>query len=229
VSRAFGKHFALHRMSCRFTPGQLTVLLGPNGAGKSTLLTLMATLDKPTSGQLRYGPNLGQEQMIAHGRGQIGWVSHDSLLYSDLTARENLVFYGSLYRVPDPEARATELLAEVGLAERDGSVVKELSRGMRQRLSLARALVARPRLLLLDEPFTGLDREGRAQLLSILATSRDGGCIIVLSTHALDLPVDRVDRVLVLRRGKKRFDGEHGGRALSALYEEALAAAGERA
>ncbi len=220
VSKAYGAHFALHRVSTTFEAGTLTLVLGPNGAGKSTMLSIIATLDDATSGELSYGDH-GRAHMMKHGRGQVGWLSHDSLIYSELTVEENLRFYGSLYRLPDLDARVEQCLERVGMTYARARMTRNLSRGMRQRLSLARALLNSPRLLILDEPFTGLDRAGRAQIADVLRKSRDDGAIVLLSTHALDLDPSLVDRVLVLRRGKVRYDGPTKG-SLASLYDEAL-------
>ena len=220
VSRAYGAHFALHRIDASFEPGTLSLILGPNGAGKSTLLSMIATLDAPTSGTISYG-DLSRAQMVERGRGLIGWLSHDSLIYSELTAEENLRFYGALYQLSALDERVEECLEQVGLSADRARLTRTLSRGMRQRLSLARALLNRPSLLILDEPFTGLDRQGREQVALVLEEARKGGTTILLSTHALDIDSALVDRVLVLRRGKTRYDGPAQA-SLTALYDEVL-------
>lgn len=205
VSRAFGRTFALHRVSLELEPGSTTILLGANGAGKTTLLNILATLDAPTSGEIHYGEDVDWQNFSRRGRRNIGWVSHDSLVYDDLTGMENLEFYADLYGVgADPCAA---WLDRVGLTDAADQLVRTYSRGMRQRLSIARALLHAPSILLLDEPLTGLDRVGRGEILELLSKLRDQGRFIVMITHDLDLPEDFVDNLAVLNRGKLAFFG----------------------
>lgn len=206
VSRAFGRTFALHRVSLTFEAGTLTALLGANGAGKTTLMNIVATLDRPTSGAVRYG-GLSFSQFARSGRRELGWVSHDALLYDDLTGRENLRFYGQMYGVPAADDVAERWLERVGLADVGDRRVRAYSRGMRQRLSVARALLHDPSLVLLDEPLTGLDRDGRRLLLDLFAEIRDAGKIVIMITHDLHVSQAIVDRVVVLRRGKLAYRG----------------------
>jgi heme exporter protein A len=221
VSRTYGRTYALHRVSVRFERGTVTVVLGPNGAGKSTLLNILATLDRPTRGEVRYGPDWGSREMERQGRGLVGFVSHDSLVYGELTAAENLRFFFELYRKDDLDGRVARALAEVGLAEVADRHVRKFSRGMRQRLSIARALVNDPALLVLDEPLSGLDQEGRGRVWEMLADARERGVMVLLSTHVLDLPYQMVDQVVVMRRGRVRFAGRPEG-SVAALYERVL-------
>jgi len=176
-------------------------LLGPNGAGKSTLLAILATLSAPTSGSVRYGDATAREQGPAV-RARLGALGHDLYLYPELTARENLDFFARLYRVRSAGARVEEALATAGLSARSDDLVSSFSRGMRQRLALERALLHAPRLVLLDEPFTGLDDASTHALVTRLRGLRDQGCIVVLTTHDLDVVDGVLDVVAVLRDGR---------------------------
>jgi heme exporter protein A len=197
VSKSYGRQRALIGVDLELQPGRLTALLGHNGAGKSTLIGVLSTLIRPTAGKI-----VGQS-----GRGEIGVLAHDSFVYGDLDAVENLVFYGKLYDVADPLARARQLLDDVGLDETARRrAVKTYSRGMLQRVSLARALVGSPRLLLLDEPFTGLDRTGARALAHALVKARDDGRLVLVATHDLEAIADLCHHVVVLSRGKVIVD-----------------------
>ena len=218
LSRTFGRIWALHRVNLRLEAGQSTALLGPNGAGKSTLLSILATLDQPSTGQVQYGPSWSHRRMGCEGRRLIGWVSHDSLVYEDLTARENLEFFAELYRLRDVRTRVGSLLERVGLNEAADRSVRTFSRGMRQRLSLARGMLNDPAVWILDEPFTGLDAAGRALVLGILERARRDGKLILLATHALDLPGSAFDKVVVLNRGRLRFADQPDDDTIGALY-----------
>jgi heme exporter protein A len=204
VSRAFGRSYALHRVSMRFERGTLTVLLGPNGAGKTTLLNILATLDKPTSGLLRFG-ELDAESFGRRGRHNIGWVSHDGLVYDDLSGLENLQFFADMYGVNRDDCE--RWLVRVGLENASKQQVKFYSRGMRQRLSIARALLHNPPLVLLDEPLTGLDPAGQVKMLELFGQLRQQGRILVMITHDLDLPAELVDQVAVLEQGRLKYAG----------------------
>jgi len=204
VSKVFGRHFALHRVNLTFRAGTLTLVLGGNGAGKTTLMNLVATLDSPTSGTIQFG-DWDFETFARRGRRNIGWVSHDSLLYPELTGHENLTFYASMYGVEDPEGTASRWLERIDLVEAADKRVRAYSRGMRQRLSIARALIHRPAILLLDEPLTGLDQASRATMLGILEDAKAKGQIIVMITHEFGLSDHLVDHVAILHHGKLVF------------------------
>ncbi len=158
----------------RVDAGEVVAILGENGAGKTTLLRVLATLSRPSAGRVElFGQEVGRGD--ASARARLGLVGHRSMLYRDLSARENLVLFGRLCGVVDARARATELLEMVGLTARGDEPVRSLSRGMVQRLAIARALVHRPELLLADEPFTGLDRESAGVLEACLRETAGGG------------------------------------------------------
>jgi ABC-type multidrug transport system ATPase subunit len=201
LSRNFGRRRALARVSLDCRAGETVGLLGPNGAGKSTLLAIVSTLAMPSSGEVRYGDRTARELGPAL-RGRIGVLSHDLHLYSELTARENLVFFGRLYGIDDPDAQAARALERARLAERGGDLVSGFSRGMRQRLALERALLHQPRLVLLDEPFTGLDDASTAALRARLIDLRDAGCIVLVATHDLETIDGVAGRAVLLRAGR---------------------------
>jgi heme exporter protein A len=201
ISKHFGRRRALARISLTCAAGRIVGLLGPNGAGKSTLLSILATLMAPSSGEVRYGTYTA----AAAGsqlRARLGLLAHDLHLYGDLTARENLEFFARLYGVAEPRERVSAALVHAGLAGRADDRVGGFSRGMRQRLALERALLHRPRLLLLDEPFTGLDDASTAMLLARLRALAAERTIVLLATHDLDVAESLLDEVTVLRDGR---------------------------
>ncbi len=179
VTKTYGSVRALVGVSCSFVEGRVTVIRGPNGSGKSTLLSLVATLTRPTSGHLDHGA-LGRTR--AEVRRTLGWLGHESLCYPDLTARENIELAAALHACDPGEAfaRASARFDLGAFAERPA---RTYSRGQRQRMALARALVHSPRLLLLDEPTTGLDATTTARLVTVVREEAEGGAIIVVVTH----------------------------------------------
>jgi heme exporter protein A len=210
VSRHYGRRRALARVSLDCRAGDVLGLLGPNGAGKSTLLAILATLLAPSAGEVRYGARTAEEAG-PELRARLGFLSHDLHLYPELTARENLEFFARLYGVDRVEARVGEALERAGLATRADDLVSGFSRGMRQRLALERALLHAPRLLLLDEPFTGLDDASVAALVARLKELRSEQRIIVVVTHDLDVAEVLLDRVAVLKDGRLvALDQAHG-------------------
>jgi ABC-type multidrug transport system ATPase subunit len=216
VSRHFGRRKALARVSFEVRRGEILGLLGPNGAGKSTLLSMLATLLKPTTGRITYGDG-DADRLGAALRGRIGVLGHDLYLYPELTARENLAFFAGLYRRDDPGGDASAALARAGLADRADDVVSSFSRGMRQRVALERALIHAPRLVLLDEPFTGLDDASTGALVARLRGLRDEGAIVIVATHDLDLVDGVLDRALFLRDGRI-LDAPAGADGLRGTY-----------
>jgi heme ABC exporter ATP-binding subunit CcmA len=201
VSRHYGRRRALAKVSLDCRAGEVLGLLGPNGAGKSTLLSILATLLTPSTGTVLYGERTAHDAGPAL-RGRLGFLSHDLHLYPELTARENLEFFGRLYGLDRVGERVDAALERAGLAERAGDVASGFSRGMRQRLALERALLHEPRLLLLDEPFTGLDDASVGALAARLQELRAAGRIVVLVTHDLDVADRLLDRVAVLKDGR---------------------------
>ena len=203
VAKRYGHERALAGVDLELGRGSLCALLGPNGAGKSTLLGILSTLIRPTAGKVGYLDGDREHEHDADLRREIGVLAHASLCYGELDAVENLRFFGGLYDVDGLDARIEELLTQVGLdAAARVRQARTYSRGMLQRLALARALLARPSLLLLDEPFTGLDRTGAAALAAALARAKETGAILVVVTHDLEAIADITDHVVVLRRGR---------------------------
>ena len=201
VSRHFGRRRALSRVSLRCDAGEILALLGPNGAGKSTLLSIVSTLLAPSSGEVLYGPHRAGVEPAAI-RARIGMLGHDLYLYPELSAAENLRFFGQMYGLAGLEARISAALDRAGLSARRDDPVLGFSRGMRQRLALERALLHEPRLLLLDEPFTGLDDAATVALRTRLAALRQAGCLLLLTTHDLETIEPIVDRAVMLRAGR---------------------------
>jgi heme exporter protein A len=205
VSRHFGRRRALSHVTCAMPAGTILGLLGPNGAGKSTLLSILASLLRPTAGVVRYGALAVDAEGAASGawlRSRIGVLGHDLFLYPELTARENLAFFAGVHGLPDAGEAALAALRRAGLDDRADDHVSDFSRGMRQRVALERALIHRPRLVLLDEPFTGLDDASAAGFVARLRALRQDGAIVVLATHDLDLADGLLDQALFLRNGR---------------------------
>jgi heme ABC exporter ATP-binding subunit CcmA len=199
VSRHFGRRRVLNKVSCQLSAGEIVALLGPNGAGKSTLLSIAATLLNPSSGRVLYGD--GPTASPPELRARIGVLGHDLSIYPELSAAENLAFFARAYAVADIDRAVASALQRAGLDGRDDPV-GQFSRGMRQRLALERALLHEPRLVLLDEPFTGLDDAATAALRARLADLRGAGCIVLLATHDLETVDGLADRALLLRGGR---------------------------
>ena len=200
VTRTFGRRRALNRVSFSAGAGTITALLGHNGAGKSTLLAIAATLLRPSSGTVKYGDYDGDSGAALRGR--IGMLGHDLYLYPELSAAENLRFFARIYGVPDVERRVARGLELAHLVDRADDVVAGYSRGMRQRLALERALIHEPRLMLLDEPFTGLDEASREALRERLRTARAAGTIVILTTHDIAAIANLTDTSVTLVDGK---------------------------
>lgn len=222
VAKRYGNERALAGVSVQLGAKSMCALLGHNGAGKTTLLGIVSTLVRPTDGAVKYRGESG-ELTGADVRRQIGMLAHASLCYPELTALENLDFFAGLYGV-DGSARALDaLLDRVGLDPRARRrAARTYSRGMLQRLALARALLTGPSLLLLDEPFTGLDRGGALALGEELGRLRDAGSIVVVVTHDLEAIAGRTDHVVILRRGQLVFEerGNYDYERLKDVYHQ---------
>ena len=222
VSRHFGRRRALSRVSLTASAGDILGLLGPNGAGKSTLITILATLSAPSSGEVRYGDQPAA-RLGAALRNRIGLLAHELHLYPELSARQNLTFFAQLYGL-DARSAVDAGLESAGLADRADDAVSGFSRGMRQRLALERALLHRPRLVLFDEPFTGLDDRAAAVVADRLRALAAGGAIVVLATHDLDLADGLVTRVALVQGGRLVSD-EPASTGLRARYRALIGAA----
>lgn len=222
ISRAYGRRHALSRISFECQAGEVLGLLGPNGAGKSTLLSILATLLAPSGGDVSYGTHKARSAGAAL-RSRVGLLGHDLFLYPELTARENLLFFAKLYGVPQAAQQVMRSLTHANLLDRADEPVIGFSRGMRQRLALERALVHGPRLLLLDEPFTGLDQASSTGLVARLKGLQAEGCIIILATHDLEVAEAVLSRSLFLRNGRlASSDGTSGN--LRSRYSAVMAA-----
>ncbi|HEU4829643.1 MAG TPA: heme ABC exporter ATP-binding protein CcmA [Gemmatimonadales bacterium] len=222
LSRAFGPLQALRGIDLALGAGETLVVFGPNGAGKSTLLRLLAGIMRPTSGEIRVGGRPVRPGDAASRRG-IGLVSHQSFLYDDLSLLDNLVFAARLHGVEHPHDVARAALADAGLGARMHESPRALSRGLQQRVSIARALLHEPVLLLLDEPFTGLDSASAARLRSALARRASEGRAAVLVTHQLAEAWELATRVAVLSAGRRVLEERRtGDYAAFAARAEAL-------
>jgi heme exporter protein A len=215
VSRHFGRRRAVSQISLTVRSGDILGLLGPNGAGKSTVIGMLATLVAPTSGSVTYG---GQPARALGGplRRAIGLLAHELHLYPELSARQNLVFFAQLYGL-DARDTVDRALTAAGLADRADEAVSGFSRGMRQRLALERALLHEPRLVLMDEPFTGLDDAAAQLITDRLRRLASRGAIVVMATHDLDLADGLISRVAIVRGGRLLED-EPAGQGLRARY-----------
>jgi heme exporter protein A len=218
VEKRFGAFAALRGVSLEIMPGEFVALLGPNGAGKTTLLRIAALLSNPTRGAVSYSRETPQvsgrlriQAIDLRPRTAIGLVGHSTLLYDDLTAAENLTFFAQLYALNNVPQLVAAALEDCGLAIRSGSPVRTFSRGMRQRLAIARALLHAPRVFLLDEPAAGLDRQGLAWFSTHLVRLKADGCTVVMSTHARNESLDLASRVVSLTGGRVEHDSGSGG------------------
>lgn len=198
--KRFGPKMVLRGLNFEARQGEFVAILGPNGAGKTTFLRILSSLSRPTMGKVRIaGYDLPGE--AAAVRRRLGVVSHLPLLYGDLTAEENLQFYGRMYAVPNLEGRISATLETVGLAGRRRDLVRTFSRGMQQRLAIARAVLHDPDVLLLDEPHTGLDQDACAMLDEVLKQVSSEGRTVVMTSHDLSRAQDLAARFDVLTRG----------------------------
>jgi heme ABC exporter ATP-binding subunit CcmA len=204
VWRYYGDYPALRDINLTTEPGSCLALIGRNGAGKTTLLRTIAGFAHPMKGKIRI---LGREPRDAATRRDIGFIGHGIALYDELSALENLTLYARLYGIPDPRRRALEWLEKTGLERVRDGLVREFSRGMRQRLAVGRAFLHEPALLLLDEPFTALDDRAIAVLQTLLREARQQGRTVVLSTHQLREALELASHVAMLNRGQVAFHG----------------------
>lgn len=218
VVKQYGLNPVLRGVDLHVQQGEFVTLVGANGAGKSTLLSIIATLLRPTSGEVRVGGWLLPDQSDKVRR-YIGLVSHHSLLYRDLTAAENLTFFARLYRLDNVETRVMEALRTVGLFSRQRDPVGSFSRGMVQRLTIARATLHEPDVLLLDEPYTGLDQEASRLLDELLRAESARGRTILMITHDLGHGLGLADRLAILHRGRIAREVSRNEISPAAIYD----------
>ncbi len=228
--KRFGLKTVLKGMEFSVEAGEFVALIGPNGAGKTTFLRILSSLARPSLGMVSVaGYELPKE--AAEVRRRLGVVSHQPLLYVDLTATENLTFYGRMYNLPDLSKRIEEVLEMVGLTKRRNDLVRTYSRGMQQRLAIGRAVLHDPDVMLFDEPYTGLDQDASAMLDDVLRTVAARGRTVVMTSHDLARTEDLATRFDVLSRGKVAASATHadfGSGNLLSFYKGVLAEGGQK-
>lgn len=205
LSKTFGNQYALRKVSLTVNQGDFLTIFGPNGAGKTTLIRILSTLTSASDGAATvagFALNKQSEPI----RRSIGVIAHQTFLYEELTAEENLRFYGKLYQVEDLDSKIESMIADVGLQARKKDPVRTFSRGMQQRLSIARAMLHDPTILLLDEPYTGLDQHAAEMLTGWLRRLRSSHRTTLMVTHDLERGIDLADRVAILHNGRLVFE-----------------------
>ncbi len=206
LTKSFNNHLALAGIDLEIRQGESVVICGPNGAGKTTLIKVLATIMNPSSGKVLI-EGLSLKDNAEEIRRRIGVVAHQTFLYSNLTAYENLEFYSRMYAIPRAKERIHEVLAMVGMTSRLHDRVGTLSRGMQQRLSIARSLLHKPAIMLLDEPETGLDQQAISMLWEALEAEGEIKRTIILTTHNLERGLKVGERLLILDKGKIVYEG----------------------
>lgn len=219
VVKAFGSRVVLRGINLDIAPGEFVTLLGANGAGKTTLMSIIATLSRPTGGQVTIG-GMDISSHATHVRQYIGLVSHKTLLYDDLSGEQNLRFYTRMYEVPDPDARIKTVLQQVGLWGRQTDPVRTYSRGMQQRLAIARAILHDPPILLLDEPDTGLDQHAASMLGELLSAVGMSRRTVLMTTHNLERGLSLGSRAVILAKGKIAYDASKSTTPVSEIAAE---------
>ncbi len=204
VSKDFGRIIALRGVTFSVQSGEFVSILGRNGAGKTTLLNIMSGVSRPSAGSVQL---FGTDPTHRVNKAKLAVISHEMFLYGNLTAMENLEYYSQMYNVPDSNKRIETVLQDVELTHRRFDLVATYSRGMTQRLTIARALLHEPSLLLLDEPFTGLDQHAIGMLITLLKRQKEMGRTILLTTHDLHTAVELSHRYLVIAKHKIVKDG----------------------
>ena len=203
ITKNFGSMTVLDNVNFSVKGGEFLTIVGPNGAGKTTLIKIMATLVNATGGTVEIG-GFDVKKSPEKVRGIIGVISHNTYLYNELTAGENLKFFGKMYAIPKIDRRVDEVLGETGLSDRKHDRVGTFSRGMKQRLSIARAILHKPSVLLLDEPYTGLDQQASASLESVLNSLTGSGITTIMISHDLKRSLALSDQVMIIASGTVR-------------------------
>ena len=209
LNKTFGARWALRSVSFEVSQGEIVALVGPNGAGKTTMLRIIATLGRPDDGSIYIG-KIPLAQHANAARSSIGFVGHQTFMYDDLTAEENLTFYARLYDIANIPERVREVARRVGIEHRLPDVTRTLSRGLQQRLTIARMLLHQPAVFLLDEPYTGLDKVAADLLDQIMIDAKKEGRGILFSTHDLERGLAVCDRALILSAGRLMYDLPRG-------------------
>ncbi len=222
LRKTYGSVDALRGIDLNVRLGEFLTVFGPNGAGKTTLLKTLSTIIKPTSGSVIID---GLDVTEAHHdiRCKIGVISHKTFLYCDLTAKENLLFYAKMYDIEEPEKKALALIKDVGLEGRENHQVGTFSRGMEQRLSIARALIHDPIIIYLDEPYSGLDQHAALMLRNLLKKLHTQDRAIIMTTHNITHGLEISDRIVIQIKGKIVFDDKtsnHTAESFEKVYFE---------
>ena len=218
LTKSFGTRQALRGIDLEIESGKSVVIFGPNGAGKTTLIRILATIMNPSSGTILVD-GLDLKSNAGEIRRKIGIVTHQTLLYNNLTAYENLEFYGRMFDVPELKKRIQELVSLVGMTARLHDRVGTLSRGMQQRISIARALLHKPTLLLMDEPETGLDQEAIPLIWDPMPDATGRKRTIILTTHNMERGFELGEQMLILDKGKIVYECVRGALDLAGLKE----------
>jgi heme exporter protein A len=218
LTKAFGHQVALRGVDLTVAEGEFLTLFGPNGAGKTTLIRIVASLTRPTAGTVHVrGEDLGK--VATSVRRHLGLISHNPLLYGDLTPDENLRFFARMYDLDGAASRIDAVLEQVGLLARRRDPVRTFSRGMVQRLAIARAILHDPTIMLLDEPYTGLDLQAADMLREVLQELAASNRTVILTTHNLEQGLEMCDRAAILNRGKVAWEGTRSGIDLTEMKE----------
>jgi heme exporter protein A len=219
IRKSFGSFVALAGISMDVKRGEFVALFGRNGAGKTTFLKIAATLMRSSHGSLTVeGFNIDDEPERA--RSKIGFLTHNTYVYRDLSPLQNLRFFARLYRVSDSDSHIMPLLERVGLKRRANDPVRSFSRGLQQRIGIARAFLHNPSLVLLDEPYTGLDANAVQMLDDLLDETVRTGSTVILTTHDLEHGLRAATRAAIIDRGRLIFDGEPHGHSVRDAYDE---------
>ncbi len=223
VSKDFGRIIALRSVNLSVNPGEFVSILGRNGAGKTTLLNIISGVSRPSEGSVLL---FGTDPSDHDNKAKLAVISHEMFLYGNLTAVENLEYYAKIYELADATQRIQEVLNDVELTHRRFDLVSTYSRGMTQRLTIARALLHQPALLLLDEPFTGLDQHAIGMLISLLKSQKELGRTIILTTHDLHTAQELSDRYVVIAKHRIVKDGVMAETSPDVLRSEFFSAIG---